>query len=207
MMPPSGRSFLVVTEGEKTEPNYFEALRERLRLRTVDVEIVHPKGTDPITLTQRAMELRDQRKKEAKKGNVIEYDEVWVVFDLEKAHDIRRDQATRAIQMKKAGEIHFARSDPSFEYWLILHFEYTTSPLADSDEAEARLRRHWPEYEKCCSPRTEVLDRLPFAVKNAERCRVYQKDAGGDGNPSTDIDLLARSLNAATRPHMRFSLS
>ena len=31
--------FLIVTEGEKTEPNYFKELRVRLGLKTIDVEI------------------------------------------------------------------------------------------------------------------------------------------------------------------------
>ena len=46
----SGQSFLIVTEGEKTEPQYFYALRDRLRLAATDVDIEHPKGTDRLTL-------------------------------------------------------------------------------------------------------------------------------------------------------------
>lgn len=60
--PSSGQSFLIVTEGLKTEPNYLELLRKRLHLAAADVEIVHPNGTDPVTLTERAIELRDLRK-------------------------------------------------------------------------------------------------------------------------------------------------
>jgi len=49
---PSGKSFLIVTEGEKTEPNYLVALRNRLQLNAAEVEILHPDGTDPVTLTK-----------------------------------------------------------------------------------------------------------------------------------------------------------
>lgn len=204
--PPSGRSFLIVTEGEKTEPNYFTALRDRLKLSSVDVEIVHPEGTDPVTLTEYAIRQRDARKKSAKDGDHVEYDEVWVVLDLEKPHDIRREQAKRATQLKSATEITFAQSDPSFEYWLILHFEYTTAPLDSSAAAEARLRRSWPEYEKCCTPRSDVLDRTPAAVTNSKRCRRHHESSGGDGNPFTEVDLLVCNLNGATRPFLRFPL-
>jgi len=204
--PPSGRSFLIVTEGETTEPNYFAALSERLKLTSVDVEIVHPEGTDPVTLTERAIELRDKRKKAAKRGNCVAYDEVWVVFDLEKTHDIRREQAKKAMQLKGVAGISFARSDPSFEYWLILHFEGTTTPLEDSRAAESRLRKHWPQYEKCCAPKSEILDRTPDAVKNAKQCRIYHERAGGDGNPFTEIDRVVCELNSATRSHNRFPL-
>jgi len=61
--PSSGKAFLIVAEGEKTEPNYFRALRNRLELAAADVEILHPEGTDPVTLTRAAIQIRDERKK------------------------------------------------------------------------------------------------------------------------------------------------
>jgi RloB-like protein len=113
---PSGSSFLIVTEGSKTEPNYFKALRDRLRLVAADVDIEHPEGTDPIVLTQHAITRRDERRAQAARGAAVEYDEVWVVFDLEKTHDQRRRQAQQAVSLGEASGIRFARSDPSFEY-------------------------------------------------------------------------------------------
>jgi hypothetical protein len=35
---PSGKTFLIVTEGKKTEPNYFEKLREHLRLTALKID-------------------------------------------------------------------------------------------------------------------------------------------------------------------------
>lgn len=206
LRPPSGRSFLLVTEGEKTEPNYFGALINKLRLTSVDVEIVHPEGTDPITLTQHAIELRERRRIAAKHGEHVPYDEIWVIFDLEKRGDIRRDQAARARYLEGVKSISFARSDPAFEYWLILHFEYTTAPFSNADEAVKRLRRSWADYEKCCTPRDELFTMTAFAADNARRCREHHERVGGDGNPATEIDLVIRNLNEATRPHFRLPL-
>ena len=45
---------LIVCEGEKTEPFYFEELRKRYRLNTADIEIVHPKGSDPMSVFEKA---------------------------------------------------------------------------------------------------------------------------------------------------------
>ncbi|HCM26950.1 MAG: hypothetical protein A2Z99_04030 [Treponema sp. GWB1_62_6] len=97
--PPSGKCILIVTEGKKTEPAYFRALRNLFRLTTVDVEIVHPEGTDPVTLTNCAIELKTKRIREARQGHTVPYDEIWVVFDLEKPHDIRRAQANAAMAL------------------------------------------------------------------------------------------------------------
>lgn len=204
---PSGKAFLIVTEGEKTEPNYIKALRDRLQLNAAEVEIVHPKGTDPKTLTMRAVELRDARTKAVKKGLAIAYDEVWVVFDLETPHDERRTLAGLAMAMKEARGIRFAVSDPCFEFWLLLHGEYTTSPFADCDSVVKRLEKHWPAYSKGQPPAQAFLEKLPIAVTNAHRCRAHHQATGNTDNPSTQVDILAKSLNSATRGHLQFKLS
>jgi hypothetical protein len=204
--PSSGQSFLIVTEGLKTEPNYLELLRKRLHIAAADVEIVHPNGTDPVTLTERAIELRDARKKQARRNLAIEYDEVWVVFDLEKPHDQRRQLAVQAQTLKGVQGIKFAVSDPAFEYWLLLHEHYTTAPFSDCDALVRHLKEFWADYDKGRSPPPEFLDKIPTAVKHAERCRKFHREVGGSKNPSTDVDNLVRGLNLATRLHLQFDL-
>jgi hypothetical protein len=207
----TGKIFLIVTEGEKTEPNYLKAIRDRLKLSTVDVEIIHPNQFDPLSLTQKAIKLRDERRKEARKDkSKLPYDEVWVVFDLESQNSSYRKKTLEAKKLNTAAGINFAISDPSFEFWLLLHEEYTTAPFADSNQVETRLKSkaNLPDYSKGgWLPTPEFIEKLPTAVKNAKRCRGYHKTANGDGNPSTDVDYLVISLNGATRRHYQFDLS
>lgn len=205
-VPSSGKAFLIVTEGQKTEPNYLKALRDRLQLAVADVDIDHPEGTDPVTLTKRAIELRNRRRREAKNGFKIPYDEVWVVFDLEQAYDERRRLADQAKSLKEAKDIHFASSDPCFEYWLLLHEKYTTAPLVDCAAVIELLKTHLPGYAKGFLPSSEFLEKIPQAVNHAERCRKHHKDTNSDGNPSTNMDMLVRCLNEATRKHLQFRL-
>lgn len=203
---PSGRAVLIVTEGEKTEPNYLKCLRNRLRLVATDVEIVHPDGTDPLTLVHHAIELRNQRKMDSKSGQNVAYDEVWVVFDLEKTHDRRRQLAKEAKNVKGAQEIQFAVSDPCFEFWLLLHETYTTRQFPDCKVLVSRLKKYIPGYSKGHVLTSDFLEKTPTAVEGSERCREYHKACEGDGNPSTEMDKLVRSLNEATREHFRFKL-
>jgi hypothetical protein len=204
---PSGKIFLIVTEGEKTEPNYFKKLRDRLNLKGNVVEVVHPEGTDPLTLTKDAIQRRDARQKEAiKSSTIVAYDEVWVVFDLEKPHDQRRKLAQQAKALKGVRGIHFAVSDPAFEYWLLLHWKYTTAPFADCEAVCKRLKNHWPNYGKELVPGPECIENLPTAIRHAERCRQHHENCGGAGNPSTEVDKLARELNNAARKPYYFEL-
>ena len=160
-----------------------------------------------MTLTAAAIRIRDERKNQARKGFTIAYDEVWVVFDLEKPHDERRKLAAEAMKTKKAAGIKFAFSDPCFEFWLLLHEDYTTAQFADCDQVIKRLKGFWKNYSKGMRPTTEFLSKIPIAVVRAERCRKHHETSGGDGNPSTMVDILVRQLNSATRSQLQFKLS
>lgn len=199
-----GKSILIITEGEKTEPNYFKALRDRLRLTAADIEIASPSATDPIALTTFAIERRDSRAKEAKKGLAVPYDEVWVVFDWEAEHDADRyQQGRQAAETGRVKEISFADSTPCFEYWLLLHFAETTKPFERCDQVKTYLRKSWKDYEKNASFSETLFDDLSEAVKRSQRCRIHHEKSGAGGNPSTNVDLLAVSMNEATREHLR----
>jgi len=201
---PSGNAFLIVTEGEKTEPNYLSTLRDRLHLSAAEVEVVHPEGTDPITLVRRAIELRNIRKREAKRGPLIEYDEVWVVYDLEKIHDERRGLDKKARNLSGASDIRFAVSDPCFEFWLLLHEEFTTRPFPDCADVVRQLKKSLTGYSKGQALLGDFIEKTPTAVIRSERCREHHRTSGDDGNPSTNMDLLIRVLNNATRHHRQF---
>lgn len=201
----SAKTILIITEGKNTELNYFKALRNRIKLSSTDIHVIHPEGTDPITLTKEAIRLRNQKRKDDPENP---FDEVWVVFDLEKQHDERRMQAKKAHEISGAKGIKFIESDPSFEYWRLLHEEngYTTRFFPDCDAVQKELKKHCPSYTKSEIPSTATLSKIPTAVKHAIQCRKHHKDSGGNGNPSTHVDLLVRSMNSATRKHLQFKL-
>lgn len=203
----SNKCTLIITEGQNTEPNYLEALRKRLGLKATRIEVIHPEGTDPITLTEAAIKRRNKRNRESKKSNmVVPYDEVWVVFDLEKTHDKRRQQAKSARVIKGAKGIKFAESDPSFEFWRLLHETYTAKSFESCDAVLTELKKECPSYTKSEIPSTETLSKIPTAVKNAQCLRKDNKNSGRT-NPATDMDLLVRSMNSAARSDLQFTLS
>ncbi len=37
---------------------------------------------------------------------------------------------------------------PSIEFWFLLHYQYTTRPFRNSNEAEAALKKYLPDYNK-----------------------------------------------------------
>lgn len=197
------KSILIVTEGECTEPNYFKALKHRLKLNLV--EVVHPDATDPVTLVDEADRMRKERARCARKGDGVAYDEVWVCYDLERTHDERRELATSAREKARAKKIKLAESDPCFEYWVFLHFAYSTAPADGCALYEGRVREQVPVYTKSYAFTDSDLSRVPDAVERARQCRKHREETGAV-TPSTDVDRLVLVLNDNASESLQFGL-
>src|SRR5688572_11689147 len=100
--------FLIVCEGERTEPNYF--LSFRVPRDVIQVEI-HGTGYNTVSLVRKAIELKA-------KG---EYDQAWCVFDRD---SFSVESFNAAIKLAKQHRIKVAYSNEAFELWYLLHFDF-----------------------------------------------------------------------------------
>lgn len=121
---PKANSFLIVTEGERTEPLYFKGIQKLIKdkiggmVEVVQVPVIDVHGEG--CATGKLIEITERIVKEA---NII-YQNVWVVFDKDDFEDF--DQAIKDGEDKG---YKIAWSNQSFEYWLYLHFHYGDSAL------------------------------------------------------------------------------
>lgn len=113
---------LIVCEGEKTEPNYFNELINFYKLNTANVEVDGTCGSSPKSVFERALELYQQ---EERKGD--SFDKVYCVFDKD-SHDTYAETLIKIAKQKPKGLFQAAISVPCFEYWILLHFHYSTKP-------------------------------------------------------------------------------
>ena len=177
---------LIVCEGEKTEPNYFKGLKNHLRLKTANVEIIG-EGATPAKIVERAKELE---KREKERGDP--YDKVFCVFDKDRHTDYQKALG----QLKSRKNYAAITSVPAFEYWLLLHFRYTTSPYQDTAELLRDLKKNLPDYKKNDTGIFGTLkDKLETAKKNAAQSLEAARQADTD-NPSTKVHILVEALQA-----------
>ena len=120
---PKPNSFLIVSEGEKTEPLYFDGLAEYINKKYgkgIDVEkpIIETKGEGKCTVS-----LVNATEKIVSRANIL-YSQVWVAFDKDDFQDF-----DEAIALAEQKGYHVAWSNQSFEYWIYLHFHYSDSAL------------------------------------------------------------------------------
>lgn len=138
---PKANSFLIVTEGKRTEPLYFKGIQKLIkekvggRVDVVETPLIDIQGEG--CATGKLIEITERIVKEAK----IIYQNVWVVFDKDDFEDF--DQAIEA-GVDKGYKI--AWSNQSFEYWLYLHFEYSDSAL-HRDDWNKKLDEIFEQYQ------------------------------------------------------------
>jgi len=165
---------LIVSEGRKTEPNYFREIRAHYRLSATSIEVrCSESGTAPIQVVQYARDLFNDG--DAHRG--IEkraFERVYAVFDRDD-HDSYYDalSLTSSLEGKLKNDLRqpvsFAAivSVPCFELWLLLHFEAVLSPIHRS-EVLSRLKQHLPRYCKGSSDSfSKTLTHLPLAMQRA----------------------------------------
>lgn len=118
--------FLIVCEGEKTEPNYFNALINNHNKKGSIVRTAEIKGAGRGTcsLVREAQEMQQ----ELERKNAMTFDSSWVVFDKDDFSDF--DQAI--YNAEKAG-FKSAWSNESFELWYFLHFHYLDAQIHRND--------------------------------------------------------------------------
>lgn len=191
------KSILIVCEGSKTEPIYFNSLRKKLQLSIVEVEIVG-KGEAAITVVNRAIELRQQRKRLAKtSGGRVAYDVVYCVIDVEAP---KAESLPRAVNKAEDNRLEVILSNPCFEYWYILHFRKTSAPFNMSQDAKSTLKQEHPAY---CESDTTIFDvvyqKTPDAIKRSkEVLKEQHNDAENlsDCNPSTHVHKIVEYLRS-----------
>lgn len=84
-------------------------------------------------------------------------------------------------------------SVPCFEYWFVLHFDYTTKSFPSATAVIAELKKHIPTYAKNSSIFYALREKMPTAIKNAEKANAYASKIGTD-NPSTKVVELVKYL-------------
>ena len=115
--------FLIVSEGVRTEPIYFEYLGSMLPKHLVETIEVKGAGDNTINVVKKAIQLRDERKKNTE---LPQFDQVWAVYDKDDFPDKHYNDAI--ILAQKEG-IESGHSNESFELWYILHFQFLQSAL------------------------------------------------------------------------------
>lgn len=192
---------LIVSEGRKTEPLYFGDICAYYRLPSTNV-VVRPGefGTSPLQVVEYAEELL--RKGDAHRGiRPLSFDKVYAVFDRDD-HESYGEALDRVEALdkvyrnddRKLVEFHAIASVPSFELWLLLHFDDVAAPL-HRDQVMERLKVRIPGYAKGVGGVfARTRDRLADATQRVARLKLRGFNARTAPEPFTAVAELVDLL-------------
>ena len=184
---------LVVCEGSCTEAYYLRGLANHLRVNRANlvIEIAGTK-TDPRQMVRQA---RNSFKVSP------DFDYVFVVCDGDSPNFTKAVEDSKARLRKADGNkvsIEVVATHPSFEFWLLLHFEYTTATM-NTGGAIAHLKAHLPDYQK---NDRNIFDKvsagLDQACQNGVRCDEELAKTGTH-SPKSDMPLVVEALKKLGR--------
>ena len=135
-------TWLIVCEGTKTEPNYFEKAVEEINKKIDDeyklkVKIVG-KGINTTSLVK-ATNL--QIKIDKYNTSVVPYGKIFVVFDKDSFDSKEFD---KAIKMCEDNGYIPLWSNQAIEFWFLLHFHYICSKMNRTEYAK-KLNEYFKE--------------------------------------------------------------
>lgn len=181
------KTFLIVCEGTKTEPNYFrsfEVLSAKVEIRGT--------GRNTLSLVHYAERILDERDEE--------FDEVWLVFDKDSFSSVSFNNAVFFCQAHHDEGFRVAYSNEAFELWYLLHFELITKPISRFNY-NAMLSKRMKTYYKKNLPNMyqQLLPRQPLAIENAKLLYEKRSNSPAKDNPSTTVFQLVEELNSHLR--------
>lgn len=184
--------YLIVCEGEKTEPKYFEWYKKNCK-QYININI-NGEGKNTLSLVQKTYEL----KKKIEKEESIKFDKVWSIFDRD---SFSQQNYNNAMDYAKKMGIETAYSNECFELWYLLHFNYYNTSM-DRDTMFSKLDEQLKKHKGICYEKNNpdmyelLCDKQDIAIKNAIRLeksiQIFDK---WNHNPSTSIYILINELN------------
>lgn len=175
------KSFCIFTEGD-TEELYFKDFN----LSNVKAHSLKGGGLVPMM----------EKLKKYRNGAFAGYNFYWLVFDMD--NKFEKDIQTLILDVKQ-NKYSFCFSNPCFEIWYLLHYDYRETAITSSDAINS-LGRKIQKYSKTMPGIYDILKRKQeTAIKNSQKLFPLEKRRNltfkGIPNPSTNIDNLVQQLN------------
>ncbi len=201
--------YLIVCEGEKTEPNYFESLKISLPKGVLELTSIDIDGTGKNTLSiiDEAIKLRDKYEEKY----LRKIDKVWAVFDKDSFPSKNFNNAINKGENLRP-KINCAWTNEAFELWYLLHFNYYNTGISRHQyqklierEVNQASGSNSFRYVKNSKEMFFLLNKYgnqEHAIRNAKKLEeLYSDKSYSNHNPCTKVHKLINELNELTEKY------
>ncbi len=188
--------YLIVTDTQETEKNYFEGLRDSIPSDLKEHLVIKVEKAKTVDLVQKALELIERES---------QYRIPWIVLDRDQVKDF-----DKIIQTAEKNSVRVEWSNPCFEIWMYAYFgEMPTimesyiccERFAEKFEKVTRqkyLKNDKNIYQKLISHGDEEK-----AIQLAERyLKIYVKNGASKPSemwPASTVQLLVKEIQGKVK--------
>ena len=185
------KSFIVIKcEGDnETEQIYFNNFKSR------ECIIKYPDGnsTDPVGMANELVSFMNSEDINSENG-----DKIYLLIDT----DVNANKQKQIDEAKKICDeygIELITSTPSFEFWYMLHFGYTTGPYTSSKDIKRKMKKKILGYTESTNVYPIIKDNTDEAMNYAEKVEKFHKQNGRkidseDANPHTSAYRVLKEI-------------
>ena len=120
---------LIVCEGERTEPRYFDSFKKKHNgLFVLDMDVLGL-GANTLSVVNKAIELKTKAESVG-----IPYDSVWAIFDRDSFSEAKFNAA---VQKAESNGVNAAWSNEAFELWYLYHFHNRVTAMSRDEYKKA----------------------------------------------------------------------
>lgn len=175
----------------KTETIYFKNFSSRECI----IKFSTGRHTDPVGMAKDLLDFMREEDIKADYG-----DKIYLLIDT----DINQDkqlQIDEAKEICNKNGIELITSTPTFEYWYILHFGYTSKMYQSSKQVKDEIKTKITDYSEKMDVYPVIAARTNEAIKYAKKIEKYHIDNGQaidseQANPHTSVYKVVEELNA-----------
>ena len=194
---------LIVPEGAETEKVYFQHFNKPEK--PVKIKVVENSSdgakTDYASLLKKAIGYKNKYSLSKAKGA-----SVWVVADGDidyKTPGAAEAKEKALLEARTAAEkngISILISNPCFELWYYLHFDFSTGFIMDYPSMKEKLLPHLSDYEKNKDVFDQLSEKTETAIAHAIRLETFHEENGEEApfklsvNPFTEVYRLVETI-------------
>ena len=190
--------FVIASEGDVTEPRYFNGLKDRWHSSRIHIEVMR---RDDAT-TSSPVSVLGSLDQHATTYHLRNGDQLWLVIDRDSQSWKLREMAAvaRACQQKN---YHLAVSNPCFELWLLLHFDDLPRQTAERKNRVRRIRVNSSSARLTASLRrrwnTSITSYLTRTARSRDPKRLTQVQTSA-GHLSSELATIGSLSNFSPKP-------
>lgn len=182
---------LIIAEGRNvTETQYFKQFQRQYSPYTIK-----PLAPGSVTDPKKMLDAIERYWKQFDLS-YSDGDRAYVVLDL----DCSEQKARLIEKLEKESETaRFIVSNPCFEVWYLLHYQYSTHAYSDGNEVIRDLKKYIPDYKKSTNVFPKLSGLLDTAIVNSRKLKEFYDEMGSkwpssECNPRTDVPEIINEI-------------